>query len=1052
MLPAADATLPRIQARQRSLRAVKTPPFLELQMNAPQTRHRHHPLAARALLAVLAATLVLAPSVGHAQQQARVQPVDAEYTAKIREFTTEPFFLTPHVDHLPASSTVPTPLAVLGRIAGAADVLSYPDEIYRYMRAVAAASPRVQVITIGHTEEGREMIVVAVGEEQTIASLEQYRTMLGQLADPRRTNAEEAARIISRAKPVYWATGAIHSPETGSPEMLMELVYRLAVDEGPFIKAIRDSMIVMITPVVEVDGRAKQVDIHMARRKDPNANVPNGLLFWGQYVAHDNNRDGMGLSLKLTQNIMSHYLRWNPTVLHDLHESASYLYTSTGRGPYNPWIDPITINEWNRLAYKEVGDMTAMGVPGVYTYDFYDGWAPNYMFWIANMRNSIGRFYETQGSGNAATRLLTTNVERQWHRPNTPLRQVMWSIRNNVNLQQSAILIAMNEVATRKTEYLNNFYTKSRRSVAKATAEGPAAYVFPADDPRPGQQARLLSLFQRHGIEVHRTTSALSAEGQNFAAGSYVVRMDQPFSRTADMMLDRQYYNANDPRPYDDAGWTHGPLFNVQTVRVEDASVLRGAMTLVSDTVQAEGGITGPANSRAYLVNNNADNNLAAFRYAHPDLNIAAAQQAFTAGGREFNAGSLIISSGNGGNLRTTLDAATRRFGFTAHGVGSAPSVPTHPLRAARIAVMHTWQTTQTEGWMRIALDEYGIPYDYISVHAVRDDENLRGKYDVILFGPSQGDALNIVRGLTGARPLPWEATPITPNLGKPTSTPDMRGGLEFSGVMNLQRFVEEGGTLVTIGNSSSLPIHFGFAPGVSIRQTQDLWAPGGVYRTQIAESGSPITYGYGSELGVYLRQGPVFAGGGGGMFAGGGGGGGRGGGGGGGGAAASAADPGATTARRSGRGGPDDQDIVQGRARDMGTASVQGARGQGAGPAGGAGGGAGGGGRGGAGRGAGAGAAPATPAPAAGEDDPPAASTRTVVRFNQDPRALLISGGLTGAQELAGAPAVVHSTMGNGNIVMFSFNPFWRGGTLGSYALVFNTMMNYEGLARAGR
>jgi hypothetical protein len=133
--------------------------------------------------------------------------------------------------------------------------------------------------------------------------------------------------------------------------------------------------------------------------------------------------------------------------------------------------------------------MTAMGVPGVYTFDFYDGWAPNYMFWIANMRNSIGRFYETQAARNASNYILNLNVDRQWHRPNTPLRQVVWSIRNNVNLQQSGLLIAMKEVADNRVEYLNNFYVKSQRSVAKARAEGPAAYVFPASDVRIGQQA-----------------------------------------------------------------------------------------------------------------------------------------------------------------------------------------------------------------------------------------------------------------------------------------------------------------------------------------------------------------------------------------------------------------------------------------------------------------------------------------------------------------------------------------------------------------------------------
>jgi hypothetical protein len=961
----------------------------------------------------LALVVLLAlPAFAQAQQA-----LDQAYTAEIRRHTTEPFFLTPLVDHLPASSTVPSPLQHHGYIAGAPDVLTYPDDVARYMRAVAAASPRVEVVSMGQSEEGREMILVIVSNEETIARLDEYRTRLARLADPRRTSPEEAARLIPETKPVYWATGAIHSPETGSPEMLMELVYRLAVDESPHSRAIRDNVIVMVTPVVEVDGRAKQVDIHMAPRRDPSGNHPRTLLYWGRYVAHDNNRDGMSLSLKLSQHIMRTFLEYNPTVLHDLHESATYLYTSTGRGPYNAWLDPIVINEWNRLAYKEVQDLTALGVPGVYTFDFYDGWAPNYMFWTANMRNSIGRFYETQAARNASNYILTSNVDRQWHRPNTPLREVVWSIRNNVNLQQSALLIALREVADNRQEYLQNFYLKSQRSVAKARAEGPAAYVFPATDPRPGQQAALLDLLQRHGLEVHRMTAAATLEEAEIPAGSYVVRMDQPFSRAADMMLDLQYYNPTDPRPYDDTGWTFGPLYNAVALRVEDPALLDASMEHVTVPVRAPGGITGAQGARAFLINYNADNALTSFRFRHGGLRMQAAQQSFDAAGRSFAAGSFIVPvQGNPRDVAQLLEQAGREFGFTAVGVGAMPDVPAHAVAVPRIAVMHTWQTTQQEGWLRLGLDQFGVPYDYISVHTVRDDPRLNDRYDVILFGPSVNDALSIVNGVQGARPLPWKRTAATPNLGSETSTDDMRGGLGLQGVLNLQRFVEQGGTLVTLTNSSTLPIHFGMGGNIRVAATTELWAPPGVFRVERTDRSSPLAYGHDDELGVYFGQnrGPVFTDGARSPIV----------------MARSRAEPdGSTTARRSSRGGIDEQDVVQGRARDLGQAGVAEFRrqqqGQAAEPAFGGGGG-----------GFGAQAGP---------------RARTIFRFAADPRSLLISGGLEHGDELAHAPALVDVPLGRGHVVMFSFNPFWRSETLGSYSLVFNALLHHGNL-NAGR
>src|ERR1700729_221312 len=172
------------------------------------------------------------------------QPVDEEYTRKIREYTTETFFNSPLTDYLPASKTVPTPKAVLGDVAGAPGILPYSQEVYRYMRMLEAASPRVKVFSIGKTEEGREMIAVAVASEKLIAQLDENRARLAQLADPRTINLDDAAadRLIAASTPIYYITGTIHSTETGAPTALMELAYRLAVAEGAYIKSIRDNV------------------------------------------------------------------------------------------------------------------------------------------------------------------------------------------------------------------------------------------------------------------------------------------------------------------------------------------------------------------------------------------------------------------------------------------------------------------------------------------------------------------------------------------------------------------------------------------------------------------------------------------------------------------------------------------------------------------------------------------------------------------------------------------------------------------------------------------
>src|ERR1700685_1007310 len=360
----------------------------------------------------LAITLLAVPLFGQQGGSLPLKPggdsnqsVDEEYTKKIREHTPEPFFNSPLTDYLPASKTVPTPKVVLGDIAGAPGILPYSKEVYTYMRMLEKASPRVKVFSIGKTEEGREMIAVAVGSEKLITGLDENKARLSKLADPRTINMNdaEADRLVAVSTPIYYITGTIHSSETGAPTALMELAYRLAVDESAYIKAIRDNVITLITPIVEVDGRDRMVDIYRWHLANPGKEWPS-LIYWGHYVAHDNNRDAMGLTLQLTRNVLNTFVTWKAQVLHDLHESVPYLYDNTvGDGPYNAWIDPILADECQMMVWNNVSEMTKFGMPGVFTHGTFDTWSPGYLMFIAATHNGISRLYETFGNGGGET-------------------------------------------------------------------------------------------------------------------------------------------------------------------------------------------------------------------------------------------------------------------------------------------------------------------------------------------------------------------------------------------------------------------------------------------------------------------------------------------------------------------------------------------------------------------------------------------------------------------------------------------------------------------------
>jgi len=961
------------------------------------------------------------------------QALDTAYTRKIHEYTTEPFFLSPLVDYLPASSVVPTPAAAFGDIAGGPAKLPYTGEINAYMRRVAQASPRVRVYSIGLSEEGREMIAVAVASESLLAGLDANRERLAQLADPRTINLDDdrADALIQRTAPVYYITGAIHSPETGAPSALAELVYRLAVDESPYIRNIRDHLITLITPIVEVDGRDREVDLIRWHLAHPGATY-SSLLYWGHYVGHDNNRDAMGLTLKLSTHTIDTYLDWKAQVLHDLHESVPYQYDNTvGDGPYNPWYDPLLTNEWEMLGWHQVQEMTRFGMPGVFTHGQFDTWSPGYLMFVAATHNGISRLYETFGNGGTPETqdrtLDPSETSRTWWRQNPPLPHVKWSIRDNNNYEETGLLISLAYFADNRRQFLQNFYQKSKRSILKARTEGPAAYVFSASDPRPGAQTDLLHVLERQHVEISRSTGpftvvlpvhhprparegeaavapAATAVTREFPAGTFIVRMDQPYSRIADALLDHEYWSPNDPQktPYDDTGWSFPELFASDVVRVTDPTVLAVPMARVTVPIRPSGGLSGAGGIAA--IEPNGDNSIAQLRYRLKTADIELAEQPFEAGGHHFGRGTVLVRGVPAGDL----DAECKALGITAYSLVSTPSVPVHPARAARVAILHTWLGTQTEGWWRQAFDGLAIPYDYISVQDVAKLPSLNAKYDVILFPPANGAMRAIVEGLPMWRnPMPWKVTPETPNIGAWAQTDDIRPGLGWQGLQHLQDFVAHGGVLVTVQNTAEVATTFGLTDGVTIQQPPPGHVVGSVLRTRAVDDASPINYGIRDSLSVYSASGQFFsvtnarAGGFGNRF-------------------------GSDTTRVTGRGLADDPDVPQGRPETLDSVFA---------------------------------ALPVPPVhpwqvPTPTDEQlrnplnviPPDQRPRVIRRF-ADARDLLVSGLLEGAGDIAGHGAVIDVPVLKGHVVLFAINPVYRGETIGSYSLIFNILINWDSL-----
>jgi hypothetical protein len=771
--------------------------------------------------------------------------------------TTEPRFLSPWVSDVPDSKTVPSPTRYLGHIAGAPGELTRTEKIYGYYRALSAASDRVRVEVIGKSEEGRDILLVFVGEAASLKDLDRVREDMAALADPRRTDAAAMEQIVARDKPLYMLHGGLHSEETGSPEMLMELAYRLAVSDAPLVREIRDKVIVLINPVAEPDGRDRTVDWfyrHLKGKTDYDNLPPLSPPYWGKYVYHDNNRDGIQRRLALTRATQDAFLKWHPIVVHDLHESIPLLCIWTGTGPYNLNMDPITTTEWHAMAFHEVTTLTAFGMPGVWTWGFGEGWAHLYADSVAINHNAIGRGYETFGNGTAETvdRLLDPEVDRylgkpvtdkEWFRTLPPPKKFKWSLRDNTNYMETGVLSALQYAALHGADMLRNLWRRGRNAVERGGTEKPFAVAIPEKQEDPGRLATLLKLLLAHGIEVTRAKDAFSVKEGSFPSGTFLVMMAQPYrSYALDLLLPQKYPADKAPYdPYDDVAWDLPSALGVETRPIEDAKVREVPVLPLASSVSHKGTLEG--DGAFYLVRDTGQEALFAARVRLGRFRIEAAEKPFSSGGADYPAGSWVIPSQP--NLRAALESVAADLGIDVQAADAAPQSPRHPLELPRLAVLQTWNDTQSGGWARMILDDEKVPYTLIMDDDVKRGA-LRERFDVILF-PNTGQSLKEIIGGIDPRhsPLAYTKTPEYPSLGVPTASPDITGGITFRGVQNIDEFVHKGGVLITLGGASALPFEGGIARDVSHARTKDLFTPGSELKARFRRPDHPLAYGY---------------------------------------------------------------------------------------------------------------------------------------------------------------------------------------------------------------
>ncbi|MDE1922308.1 MAG: hypothetical protein KGI55_02700 [Gammaproteobacteria bacterium] len=802
--------------------------------------------------------------------------------AAIARATTEARFLSPWVAYLPASAHVPSPLKYFGRIMGAPGELLYSSQADAYARALAAASARVRVFTIGHTEEGRPIIMIAIADRDGIAHLADYKAANAELADPRTVDPARAARLIAASRPFYYLNAALHSDETGSTESVLELAYRLAVSNTPMIRRIRKRMVVLINPVSNPDGRDKQVDwfYRYLKGKTDFAKLPRQAPpYWAKYTFVDINRDAIQLTQSPIKAVAHMFFAWHPVVIHDLHESEALLMTWNGTGPYNPHIDPITFSEFLALSFHEVETMTGLGMPGVSTWNFGDGFAHLYLDSVAMNHNAIGRGYETFGNGSAETMERTLGPEdtsREWWRVlPPPTGEFLWSARDNVNYNETGILAALDYSAKNAGMLLRDFYTKSLHSLQNGRDKPPYGFIIPADQGDPRRVAQMVARLQSQHIEVSVADSPIVLKDGRYPAGSYVVRADQPYRNYAVDLLTRQHYPKDAPPPYDDVSWELPANYHLKAYPTDDPAIQRASMTLLRGAPDPHGAVAGEG--PVYLLRDSGQESLLEARYRLAKFKVDIAARDFTQGGVRYPQGSWIIPAQAG--LRAALDRAAFDLDLRFTSAASLPAVAAHAAPVPRLGLWVPWADTDSIGWIRYSLDRRHIPYTYIRDEDIRAGR-LRDKVDVLLYGRVDLELAEQIHGIPKKwGPMPYEKTPRTPNLGTPAASRDITGGIGWTGMAHLQHFIDRGGLMITLSSGSLLPIEGGIVRGIrrdsggvarsaqgggaaAAAAAQDALTrtPGTHVRVTFLAPHNPIAYGYPASTYVFRENEALYA------------------------------------------------------------------------------------------------------------------------------------------------------------------------------------------------
>ena len=760
---------------------------------------------------------------------------------------------------------LPAPEDFFGFKVGADYHLLNYRQAVDYWKKLDELSEKIKLFEYGKTSGGMPMIFAAVSSEDNMVKLDHYKEISKRLSLVRGLSTEDALRLSSEGKAIVWIDGGLHATEVAPAQHIIQLTYDLLTDESKKTKEMLDDAIVMLV-LPNPDGMDMVAEWYQSNLSTPYETSPLPWLYQ-KYIGHDNNRDSFMLSVPETRNInqVVHH-EWYPHVFYNHHQRSPFptlIFIPPDCEPTNPNLHPLLLRWQNFIGAAIAKAFESEEKQGVISRFLFDTWYPGYVTQVCDFHNIISTFSETFLYHYATPHFYTVRDFPEEYRDFTitlfftnPWKGGWWRLRDAVEYCLTASKAVIDIAAKHREEILYAKYAMGKETIERYKSEPPYGWIVPKKQRDYGVTVQLLNTLIALDLEVFQAEESFKADGNEYPEGTFILPASQPFGRLLKTLFEIQAYpdlrkyptlwqSIVEPielkipplRTYDVLGWTLPLQMGIKTITLNTS--LQVKMKRVHKISPEKGAVSGSGNY-GFLIPYDTNNSVIALnRILKAGGDVHWAKASFMSNGKTYPPGTAIVhlskfSAEKMQDMAESLSLQVTR-------IKKQPSVKTYKLSQPRIAIYQPWTANMDEGWTRLILENYEFPFSTVHDAEIRAG-GLQDRFDVVVLCNQK--PRSIINGHQ-----------------KGTMPPKYVGGISSSGVRNLKKFVEGGGTLVTLGASCELPVEEFKLPVKNILKSlkpEEFFASGLLAKI-IFDQNHPVAYGMPEEAAGFFAQSPTF-------------------------------------------------------------------------------------------------------------------------------------------------------------------------------------------------